>query len=457
MSSLVAVKGFNDILPVQGTAWRWLESQLAGLMDSYGYQQIRLPIVEQTNLFKRSIGDATDIVEKEMYTFFDKGDPPDSLTLRPEGTAGCVRAMLEHNLLRGAAPRVWYIGPMFRYEKPQKGRYRQFHQFGVETFGVATADIDAELILMSARLWQRLGIADKVQLELNTLGESGERAAYRQALVDYLTTHKAQLDEDSQRRLDSNPLRILDSKNQQTQQILQQAPKLHDFLGEETLAHFGELKSYLDAAGIAYVINQKLVRGLDYYNKTVFEWTTTHLGAQGTVCAGGRYDGLVGQLKGKPDQSVPAVGFALGMERLLLLLEQTSHQVDPSECDVFLLADPQCQGQALLLSEQLRNQFEQHNSAIRLKTGSQGSLKSQLKKADQSGAKIALILGERELVEQRILAKALATGEQTLLELADLPRYLVEQLLDQSAQSVTVRQTPSTLSALDSNQTGSHA
>jgi histidyl-tRNA synthetase len=235
MSSIVAIKGFNDILPTQTPAWRRLEQHLSGLMDAYGYQQIRLPIVEQTNLFKRSIGDATDIVEKEMYTFLDKGNPPESLTLRPEGTAGCVRAMLEHNLLRGATPKVWYVGPMFRYEKPQKGRYRQFHQFGVETFGVATPDQDAELILMTARLWKRMGVADKVQLELNTLGESDERAAYRAALVEFLEAHKTDLDEDSQRRLTTNPLRILDSKDAKTQSILENAPKLHDFMGEETL------------------------------------------------------------------------------------------------------------------------------------------------------------------------------------------------------------------------------
>ena len=455
MSSIVAIKGFNDILPAQTAAWRALEVQLTGLMDSYGYQQIRLPIVEQTNLFKRSIGDATDIVEKEMYTFFDKGDPPDSLTLRPEGTAGCVRAMLEHNLLRGAAPRVWYIGPMFRYEKPQKGRYRQFHQFGVETFGIATPDIDAELIMMTARLWQRLGVSDKVQLELNTLGESDERAQYRQALVDYLTAHKPQLDEDSQRRLDTYPLRILDSKNAQTQAILENAPKLHDFMGEETLAHFEQLKSYLTAAGIEFVINQKLVRGLDYYNKTVFEWTTTHLGAQGTVCAGGRYDGLVGQLKGKPEQSVPAVGFALGMERLLLLLEQTSQVVNTTECDVFLLADPVCQGQALVLAEQLRSQFAQQGVLIRLKTGSQSSLKSQMKKADQSGARLALILGEREAASQQIVAKTLATGEQATVSLTDLNRYLLEQL----QQSATVEQSSLSTNSFSSDsfnpQTGS--
>lgn len=428
MSSIVAIKGFNDVLPTQTAAWRRLEQHLASLMDAYGYQQIRLPIVEHTHLFKRSIGDATDIVEKEMYTFLDKGNPPESLTLRPEGTAGCVRAMLEHNLLRGANPRVWYVGPMFRYEKPQKGRYRQFHQFGVETFGVATPDQDAELILMTARLWKRMGVADKVQLELNTLGESDERAEYRAALVEFLTAHQADLDEDSQRRLTTNPLRILDSKDARTQQILENAPKLHDFLKEDSLNHFAQLQQYLTDAGISFVINQKLVRGLDYYNKTVFEWTTTHLGSQGTVCAGGRYDGLVGQLKGKPDQSVPAVGFAMGMERLLLLLEQVEDNTPTRECELFLLSDPATQGQALVLAEQMRDQIETANSAIRLKTGSQGSMKGQMKKADQSGAIYALIFGEREAEAQQVLVKELATAEQHEIQVSEIVPFFIEKL-----------------------------
>ncbi|AXQ23493.1 histidine--tRNA ligase [Acinetobacter wuhouensis] len=427
MSSIVAIKGFNDVLPSQTAAWRRLEQHLASLMDAYGYQQIRLPIVEQTHLFKRSIGDATDIVEKEMYTFLDKGNPPESLTLRPEGTAGCVRAMLEHNLLRGANPRVWYVGPMFRYEKPQKGRYRQFHQFGVETFGVATPDQDAEVILLTARLWKRMGVADKVQLELNTLGESDERAEYRAALVEFLNDHKADLDEDSQRRLTTNPLRILDSKDAKTQQILENAPKLLDFMSEETLQHFEQLKQYLTDAGITFVINQKLVRGLDYYNKTVFEWTTTHLGSQGTVCAGGRYDGLVGQLKGKPDQSVPAVGFAMGMERLLLLLEQVEDNTPVRECELFLVSDPVTQGQALVLAEQIRDQLESANSSIRLKTGSQGSMKSQMKKADQSGAVYALIFGEREAEAKQVLVKELATAEQHEVSIDDIVGFFTEQ------------------------------
>lgn len=427
MSSIVAIKGFNDILPTQTAAWRSLEQQLASLMDAYGYQQIRLPIVEQTGLFKRAIGDATDIVEKEMYTFFDKGNPPESLTLRPEGTAGCVRALLEHNLLRGATPRVWYMGPMFRYEKPQKGRYRQFHQFGVETFGVATPDIDAELILLTARLWKHMGIADKVQLELNTLGETDERAEYRAALVEFLNQHKDALDEDSQRRLTTNPLRILDSKIESTQKILENAPKLHDFLKEDSINHFQQLQQYLTDAGIEFVINQKLVRGLDYYNKTVFEWTTTMLGSQGTVCAGGRYDGLVGQLKGKADQSVPAVGFAMGMERLLLLLEQVEQAKDVRDCEIFLLAEPAYQAKALVLAEQIRDQLEAANSTIRLKTGSQGSMKSQMKKADQSGATYAVILGEREWESQQLLVKQLATAEQSQVALAELTPFFIEK------------------------------
>ncbi len=412
MSAIQAVKGFNDILPDQTPAWRKLEAVLTTLMDSYGYQQIRLPMVEETRLFKRAIGDATDIVEKEMYTFFDKGEPPESLTLRPEGTAGCVRAMLNAkseacNLFRGAAPRVWYTGAMFRYERPQKGRYRQFHQFGVETFGVATPDQEAELILMTARLWRLLGLADKVQLELNTLGEAAARQQYRDALVSYLQTQYEQLDADSQRRLTTNPLRILDSKDAATQAILQHAPQLHKFLDPACLAHFEQLKSYLDAAGIAYVINDKLVRGLDYYNKTVFEWTTTHLGAQGTVCAGGRYDGLVGQLNAKPDKTIPAVGFAIGMERLLLLLEQPD-LVLRADCEVFVLAEPAYQTHAILLAERLRDSI----TSLRIKTGTAASLKSQMKKADQSGASLGLILGEREVLENTVSVKALHRGEQ---------------------------------------------
>ncbi len=405
--SLQAIRGFNDVLPQDSARWRRLEQRLAVLMDQYGYQQIRLPVVEQTGLFARAIGDATDIVEKEMYSFWDKGDPPDALTLRPEGTAGCVRAMLEHNLLRGTTPRVWYLGPMFRYEKPQKGRYRQFHQFGVETFGVATADMEAELITLTARLWRQLGLADRVHLQINTLGESAGRAAYRTALVTYLRQHVQQLDADSQRRLTSNPLRILDSKDAGTQALLAGAPQLHDHLDAESLAHFEQLKAHLDALDIAYSVNPRLVRGLDYYNRSVFEWVTPHLGAQATVCAGGRYDGLVGQLRGKPEQSVPAVGFALGMERLLLLLEPVDEPA-PAEVDVFVAAEPTTHVQGAALAEQLRDA----HPGLKVRLGNLGSLKSQLKKADQSGAALVLIVGERELADGVVTAKVLASGEQ---------------------------------------------
>lgn len=436
MSTIQAIKGFNDGLPSQTPAWRQLETALAQLMDDYGYEQIRLPIVEQTGLFKRAIGDATDIVEKEMYTFLDRGNPPESLTLRPEGTAGCVRAMLEHNLLRGATPRLWYQGPMFRYERPQKGRYRQFHQFGVETFGVASPDMEAELIALTARLWQRLGLSDCVRLELNTLGELPARMAYRAALVSYLQEFRAELDEDSQRRLETNPLRILDSKVARTQEILTNAPVLSAFLDHESRDHFAQMCGYLDALGIAYTLNPALVRGLDYYNKTVFEWTTTQLGAQGTVCAGGRYDGLVGQLKGKSDQSVPAVGFAIGMERLLLLLETlndssaaSANTQGATSCDVFLAAEPVLHTLGLQLAETLRNCWEQSQTPIRLKVGSLGSLKSQFKKADQSGARWVILLGEQEQLAGEIALKQLATGEQQRIaqvQLAEVLQNLLE-------------------------------
>jgi len=315
--SLQAIRGMNDILPEQTPLWRYFEGTVASLLDGYGYRQIRMPIVEFTELFKRSIGEVTDIVEKEMYTFEDRNG--DSLTLRPEGTAACVRAVLEHGLVGGGQPqKLWYIGPMFRHERPQKGRYRQFHQIGVEAFNIDGPDIDAELIVLTWRLWGLLGIRDAVKLELNSLGTSTARAVYRDALVEFLTAHADQLDEDSRRRMSSNPLRVLDSKVSETQALLVNAPKLADYLDDESRVHFEGLKARLDAAGVPYVINPKLVRGLDYYSKTVFEWVTDQLGSQGTVCAGGRYDGLVEQMGGKP---APGVGFAMGIERLVLLLE----------------------------------------------------------------------------------------------------------------------------------------
>jgi histidyl-tRNA synthetase len=315
VSEYRAVRGMSDILPEQTPYWQFLEETATAVLCSYGYSEVRLPLVEKTALFTRSIGEVTDIVEKEMYTFNDRND--ESLALRPEGTAGCVRAAIQNGLLN-VPRRLWYTGPMFRYERPQKGRQRQFHQIGVESFGIAGPEMDAELILICARLWRQLGLSGSVELQLNSIGSAAARQAYRDALVEYLRARFEQLDEDSQRRLDTNPLRILDSKNAQTQLLLNDAPSLEDYLDEESTADFTRLCELLRAAGVSFSINRRLVRGLDYYNKTVFEWVTSELGAQGTVCGGGRYDGLVAQLGGK---SIPAAGFAMGMERLVLLLE----------------------------------------------------------------------------------------------------------------------------------------
>lgn len=401
--NLQAIRGMNDILPEQTPLWRYLEDRVARLLDGYGYRQIRMPIVEFTELFKRSIGEVTDIVEKEMYTFDDRNG--DSLTLRPEGTASCVRAVQEHGLIGGGQPqKLWYIGPMFRHERPQKGRYRQFHQIGIELFNFEGPDVDAELIILTWRLWGLLGLREAVQLELNSLGSSDDRARYRDALVEYLSARFEQLDEDSQRRLASNPLRILDSKNPDTQALLVDAPKLADYLSAEAQTHFDGLKARLEAAGVPYVLNPKLVRGLDYYGKTVFEWTTDKLGAQGTVCAGGRYDGLVEQLGGKP---TPAVGFAMGVERLILLIE-TLDKV-PAELartvDVYVATfGAAAELAALELSERLRDEVP----GLRLVVNAGGgSFKSQLKKADKSGALFALILGEDELAQQIVAVKPL--------------------------------------------------
>ncbi|MDG9921982.1 MULTISPECIES: histidine--tRNA ligase [unclassified Pseudomonas] len=401
--TLQAIRGMNDILPEQTPAWRYLEGTLASLLDGYGYKEIRLPILEFTELFARGIGEGTDVVDKEMYTFLDRNE--ESLTLRPEGTAGCVRAVLEHGLSGGGqVQKLWYAGPMFRYEKPQKGRYRQFHQIGVEAFNLPGPDVDAELIVLTARLWQQLGLADAVTLQLNSLGSSEARAAYRDALVAYLNERFEQLDEDSQRRLTTNPLRILDSKNAQTQALLVGAPTLSDYLDEESRLHFEGVKARLDAVGIRYEINNKLVRGLDYYNRTVFEWVTDKLGAQGTVCAGGRYDGLVTQLGGK---ATPGVGFAMGVERLVLLLETL--ELLPAElnapADVYLCAFGEAAELAGLgLAERLRDAIP----GLRLLVNSgAGSFKSQFKKADKSGARFALILGEDELTARVVGCKPL--------------------------------------------------
>ena len=390
MSRINAIRGMNDILPEATPRWQQLEATLRALMQRYGYSEIRLPVVEPTPLFKRAIGEVTDIVEKEMYTFEDRSG--ESLTLRPEGTAGCVRAVLEHGLSHNQSPKLWYVGPMFRYERPQKGRYRQFHQFGVETFGQAGADMDAELILMTARLWRELGLSDAVTLEINSLGELEARAAFRTALVQYLEQFRTQLDDDSQRRLTSNPLRILDSKDAGTRAILANAPRLADYLDDASKAHFAQLCATLDACGVKYVVNPNLVRGLDYYNKTVFEWVTTALGAQGTVCAGGRYDGLVAQLGG---QATPAVGFAIGIERLVLLLEALRPVEPVAEADVFVMALGEgTQIAALAAAERLRDALP--GSRIVYNCGG-GSFKSQFRKADKSGARLAVIIGEGEL------------------------------------------------------------
>ena len=425
MKNLQAVRGMNDILPTDSALWQYLESTVARLLAGYGYQQIRLPIVESTELFQRSIGEVTDIVEKEMYTFADRNG--DSLTLRPEGTAGCVRAMLEHGLLGGGVShKVWYTGPMFRHERPQKGRYRQFHQVGVEAFNLKGPDIDAELIILSWRLWQQLGLNEAVTLELNSLGTSEDRARYRDDLVAYLRARFDQLDEDSQRRLETNPLRVLDSKNPDTQALLVDAPTLADYLNDEARAHFEGLRALLDAAGIPYVINPRLVRGLDYYGLTVFEWVTDKLGAQGTVCAGGRYDGLVPQLGGKP---APAVGFAMGMERLLLLIEtldkvpaELSRQVD-----VYLVTlGDGTQQAAIRLAEQLRDALPELRLVVHC---GGGSFKSQFKKADKSGALHALILGEAEAAAGQVGLKPLRdNGEQVNMAWAEVPEYLRDLL-----------------------------
>jgi histidyl-tRNA synthetase len=388
---LQSIRGMNDLLPEQSATWQYLERTVAEVLGCYSYREIRFPILEQTELFKRAVGEVTDIVEKEMYSFDDRNG--DSLSLRPEGTAGCVRACTQNGLLHNQTQRLWYAGPMFRHERPQKGRLRQFHQIGVEAFGLNGPDIDAELLLITARLWKTLKIDHAVSLQINSLGTSADRKTYRTALVDYLMARQEQLDEDSQRRLQTNPMRILDSKNQDTQALLNDAPKLADFIDQESRDHFEQLCAVLDAANINYEINPRLVRGLDYYSKTVFEWVTTNLGAQGTVCAGGRYDGLVEQLGGKP---CPGVGFAMGVERLVLLLDELGAVPDSigQTVDLYIVAVGNIELEALVLAEDLRSQCP--NIRIESHCGG-GSFKSQIKKADKSGAAVALILGEDEV------------------------------------------------------------
>ncbi|MCH1931586.1 histidine--tRNA ligase [Shewanella sp. A25] len=401
-----AIRGMNDILPTQSPLWQKVEGVLRSSVAAYGYSEIRTPIVENTDLFKRSIGEVTDIVEKEMYTFEDRNG--DSLTLRPEGTASTVRAGNEHGLLYNQEQRLWYMGPMFRHERPQKGRYRQFHQFGVEVYGIGSADIDAEVLMLSARLWEKLGISEHVTLELNTLGDPAERAAYREALIAFLEQHKDKLDEDSQRRMYSNPLRVLDSKDTNVQAILADAPALMDYLGEESSQHFAQLRELLDAVGIQYRVNPRLVRGLDYYNRTVFEWVTNSLGSQGTVLAGGRYDGLVAQLGGK---DTPAVGFAMGLERIVLLLETLELTQDiPAAVDVYVSAmGDSCLVEAIKVAQELRSALP--NLRVMSHCGG-GNFKKQMKRADKSGAQVALLIGEEELAEGVVTVKYLRNDNE---------------------------------------------
>jgi len=408
-SSIQTIRGMHDVLPDQSRMWHWLESKIRIILSGYGYREIRMPIVEKTDLFKRSIGEVTDIVEKEMYTFADRNG--DSLTLRPEGTASCVRAGIQHGLLHNQQQRLWYMGPMFRHERPQKGRYRQFYQVGAETFGIEGPEVEAELIAMTARLWKVLGI-DPVTLELNSLGSLAARVQYREKLSTYFSANKEVLDTDSLRRLESNPLRILDSKNPKMAELIRQAPSLEDHLDNESVKHFDQLKSMLDAVGIEYVVNPRLVRGLDYYNRTVFEWISSDLGAQGTLCAGGRYDGLVKQLGGR---QVPAAGFAMGLERLVELINPGDEAIAFDQPHGYLVAVGEgAQSQAYLLAERLRSDV----AGLRLLVNAgAGSFKAQLKRADKSGALIALILAAEEMQNSMISVKTLreAGGSQQTL------------------------------------------
>lgn len=402
-----SIRGMNDLLPTDSASWQKIEKIVKGVLNSYGYNEIRTPIVEDTALFKRAVGEVTDIVEKEMYTFNDRND--ESITLRPEITAGCVRAGIEHGLFYNQEQRLWYLGPAFRYEKPQKGRYRQFHQFGVEVFGLEGPNIDAEIILLTARFWKALGLENHTSLELNSIGSLEARANYRNALVAFLEQYKDKLDEDCLRRMYTNPLRVLDSKNPVVQELLNQAPKLFDYLDEESKQHFEGLCRLLDNAGIEYNINQRLVRGLDYYNRTVFEWVTTSLGAQGTVCGGGRYDGLVSQLGGQP---TPAVGFAMGVERLVLLVQAVNPSFNcDNSIDVYMISsgDEKTISVAQNIAELLRDSLP--NWRIMTNYGS-SNFKKQFAKADKLGAKIAIIIGENELANQSVMIKNLQTGEQ---------------------------------------------
>ena len=419
--NIQAIRGMNDCSPTESPLWQWIEGQIRQILSSYGYSEVRMPIVESTPLFARAIGEVTDVVSKEMYTFWDNDE---QLTLRPEGTAGCVRAAIEHGWIYNNEQRLWYMGPMFRHERPQKGRYRQFHQAGVEVFGIATPEIDAELIILTARLWKALGIDQHVSLQLNSIGSLEARANYRSALVAFLENHQDLMSEEEKERLVKNPLRILDTKNQALQDILDSAPKLLDYLDDESREHFAQLCGLLDAVGIQYEINPKLVRGLDYYNKTVFEWVTSTLGAQGTVCGGGRYDGLVEQLGG---HATSGVGFAMGLERLVLLVQEVNKSIPvKSAVDIYVVY--QGEGTTLAafqLAEKLRSELPHLSTMLHC---SGGNFKKQFRRADKSGATLALVLGESEVQTNQVVVKhLLGTAEQQTIDVANLIEHVKAQ------------------------------
>jgi len=419
--NIQAIRGMNDCSPTESPLWQWIEGQVRQVLSSYGYSEVRMPIVESTPLFARAIGEVTDVVSKEMYTFWDNDE---QLTLRPEGTAGCVRAAIEHGWIYNNEQRLWYMGPMFRHERPQKGRYRQFHQAGVEVFGIATPEIDAELIILTARLWKALGIDQHVSLQLNSIGSLEARANYRSALVAFLENHQDLMSEEEKERLVKNPLRILDTKNQALQDVLDGAPKLLDYLDDESREHFAQLCGLLDAVGIQYEINPKLVRGLDYYNKTVFEWVTSALGAQGTVCGGGRYDGLVEQLGG---HATSGVGFAMGLERLVLLVQEVNKSIPvKSAVDIYVVY--QGEGTTLAafqLAEKLRSELPHLSTMLHC---SGGNFKKQFKRADKSGATLALVLGESEVQNNQVVVKhLLGAAEQQTIDVANLIEHVKAQ------------------------------
>ena len=419
--NIQAIRGMNDCSPTESPLWQWIEGQVRQILSSYGYSEVRMPIVESTPLFARAIGEVTDVVSKEMYTFWDNDE---QLTLRPEGTAGCVRAAIEHGWIYNNEQRLWYMGPMFRHERPQKGRYRQFHQAGVEVFGIATPEIDAELIILTARLWKALGIDQHVSLQLNSIGSLEARANYRSALVAFLENHLDLMSEEEKERLVKNPLRILDTKNQALQDVLDGAPKLLDYLDDESREHFAQLCGLLDAVGIQYEINPKLVRGLDYYNKTVFEWVTSALGAQGTVCGGGRYDGLVEQLGG---HATSGVGFAMGLERLVLLVQEVNKSIPvKSAVDIYVVY--QGEGTTLAafqLAEKLRSELPHLSTMLHC---SGGNFKKQFKRADKSGATLALVLGESEVQNNQVVVKhLLGAAEQQTIDVSNLIEHVKAQ------------------------------